>query len=198
MSVVQIADGSVAESFKVGDEPEGITITPDGRQAWATSEDAGADYVIDLASHQGEVHRRSAPGPVRFHSFDGSRAYIPAENDATLTVIDTASMTALKKVSLGEGMRPMGQAMAPDGKLLYVSTGRSKMVLIIDTATDQVVGSIEAGQRPWGIALSSDGRTLYTANGPSNDVSIIDLATRAVTKKIPVGDGPWGLALVER
>ena len=88
--------------------------------------------------------------------------------------------------------------MAPDGKLLYVSTGRSKMVLIVDTATDQVVGSIEAGQRPWGIALSSDGKTLYTANGPSNDVSIIDLATRAVTKKIPVGDGPWGLALVER
>ena len=115
-----------------------------------------------------------------------------------LTVIDTASLTVLKKIALGEGMRPMGQAMSPDGKQLYLSTGRSKMVLIIDTATDRIVGSIEAGQRPWGIAVSADGKTLYTANGPSNDVSIIDLATRTVTKKIPAGDGPWGLALVNR
>jgi len=88
--------------------------------------------------------------------------------------------------------------MSPDGKQLYVSTGRSKMVLIVDTASDQVVGTIEAGQRPWGIALSPDGKTLYTANGPANDVSVIDLASRAVTKKIPVGDGPWGLALLTR
>ena len=92
----------------------------------------------------------------------------------------------------------MGQVMSPDGKQLYISTGRSKMVLIVDTNTDQVVGSIEAGQRPWGIAISEDGKTLYTANGPSNDVSIIDLATRTVTKKIAAGDGPWGLALVNR
>ena len=92
----------------------------------------------------------------------------------------------------------MGTAMAPDGKTLYVTTGRSKMVLIVDTATDQVAGSIEAGPRPWGIALSADGKTLYTANGPSNDVSVIDVASRQVTKKIPVGDGPWGVALVER
>ena len=84
--------------------------------------------------------------------------------------------------------------MAPDGKLLHVTTGRSKMVMIVDTATDQVVGQIEAGQRPWGIALSPDGKTLYTANGPSNDVSIIDVATRTVVKKIPVGDGPGARA----
>jgi YVTN family beta-propeller protein len=81
---------------------------------------------------------------------------------------------------------------------LYVTTGRSKMVLILDTATNKVVGAIEAGPRPWGIALSSDGSTLYTANGPSNDVSVIDIATKQVTKKIPAGRGPWGIALVKR
>jgi YVTN family beta-propeller protein len=71
------------------------------------------------------------------------------------------------------------------------------MVFILDTATNQVTGSVEAGQRPWGIALSPDDKTLYTANGPSNDVSIIDVATKQVTKKIAVGRGPWGIAVVE-
>jgi YVTN family beta-propeller protein len=72
------------------------------------------------------------------------------------------------------------------------------MVLILDTATNKVVGSVEAGPRPWGLALAPDATTLYTANGPSNDVSVIDLATRQVTKKIPVGKGPWGIVVVKR
>ena len=95
-------------------------------------------------------------------------------------------------------MRPMGTAMAADGKHLYVRTGRSKMVLILDTATNEVVGSIEAGPRPWGIALSPNGKTIYTANGPSNDVSVIDIGTKTVTTKIPVGRGPWGIVLVRQ
>ena len=88
--------------------------------------------------------------------------------------------------------------MAKDGKHLYVSTGRSKMVYTIDTATNTVAGMVEAGQRPWGIALSPDGTKLFTANGPSGDVSIVDLATNQVTKKISVGRGPWGVAVVAK
>jgi YVTN family beta-propeller protein len=92
----------------------------------------------------------------------------------------------------------MGIAVAADGKALYVSTGRSRMVQIVDTASSKVVGAIEAGPRPWGIALSADGTTLYTANGPSNDISVIDIAGRQVMRKIAVGSGPWGIAVVRR
>jgi YVTN family beta-propeller protein len=197
LSVVQIADGTVSESFKVGAEPEGVAVTPDGRQVWVTSEDAGAVYIVDLPSRQvlKSIEVGARPRSIAFLP-DMSRAYVPEENEATLAVIDAKALTLIDKIKLGDGMRPMGTVMSPDGKQLYVSTGRSKMVLIVDTAANQVVGSIEAGPRPWGIALSGDGRTLYSANGPSNDVSVIDLATKTVTKKIPVGDGPWGVAFV--
>jgi YVTN family beta-propeller protein len=96
---------------------------------------------------------------------DGSRAYVPAENGAALTLIDAKRLSPLKTIDLGKGMRPMGTKMAPDGKRLYVTTGRSKMVLFLDTATNRVVGSVEAGPRPWRMALIPDGTTLYTANG---------------------------------
>jgi len=81
--------------------------------------------------------------------------------------------------------------------MLYVSTGRSRKLLIVDIATNKVAASIDAGDRPWGFAVSADGGTLYTANGPSNDISVIDLSSRAVVKKIPVGRGPWGVAVVQ-
>jgi YVTN family beta-propeller protein len=77
---------------------------------------------------------------------------------------------------------------------VYVTTGRGRTVVTIDTRTDTPVASVEVGARPWGIAISADGGTLYTANGPSNDVSIVDVARQAVTGRVKVGDGPWGVA----
>ena len=57
---------------------------------------------------------------------DGSRAYVPSETGGTMSLIDTKKLATIKTIKLGDGIRPMGQAMAKDGKHLYVSTGRSK------------------------------------------------------------------------
>ena len=92
----------------------------------------------------------------------------------------------------------MGTVMTKDGKTLYVSTGRGKKVVVIDTATEKIMASIEAGQRPWGLTLSPDEKLLFTANGPSNDVSVIDVATNTVLRKVKAGDKPWGVITVAR
>jgi YVTN family beta-propeller protein len=89
----------------------------------------------------------------------------------------------------------MGVRVAPDGKRVYVATGRGGTVLVIDPATNKVSGSVRVGQRPWGIALTPDGKKLYTANGPSNDVSVVDTGRLQVIKTIPVGKIPWGVAI---
>jgi YVTN family beta-propeller protein len=173
-------------TIPLGKRPRGIAASPDGTRLYVAlsgSPDAGPG-----------VDESKLPAFLP----DGSRAYVPSENGATLTVIDVKRLRPLRTIKLAEGMRPMGTAVAPDGKHLYVTTGRSKMVLVLDTATNQITGSVEAGPRPWGIAVAPDGTALYTANGPSNDVSVIDVATSQVTKKIAVGTGPWGLAVVKR
>jgi YVTN family beta-propeller protein len=90
----------------------------------------------------------------------------------------------------------MGAVASPDGAFVYVSTGRSRMVQIIDARKEAVVGQVEVGTRPWGIAISPDGKTVFTANGPSNDVSVVDVASRKVTGKIQAAKGPWGIVAV--
>ena len=113
-----------------------------------------------------------------------------------MAVVDAKKHAPLKTIPLTfENARPMGIVAAPDGRFVYVTTGRGGKVVVIDTATDKSVAAIEVGPRPWGIALSPDGKTLYTANGPSNDVSIVDVGSRTVTARIKVGDSPWGVAL---
>ena len=43
--------GNVIATVKMGDEPEGVTIRPDGKVGYVTSEDEGAVYAIDTATN---------------------------------------------------------------------------------------------------------------------------------------------------
>ncbi len=112
--------------------------------------------------------------------------------------MDVNTHSVIEQINLGEGSRPMGVVASPDGRWIAVSTGRSRMVVLIDTGTHAIMSSIDAGERPWGIAVSADGRRLYTANGPSNDVSVIDVAARQVITRVAAGTRPWGALYVDR
>ena len=196
MSVVDATSGKVRSTFKVGEEPEGVSVHPGNGNVYVTSEDAGAVFVIDPSSRVlASIEVGPRPRSIAFLP-DGSKAYVTNENGASVTVIDTVKLVATTTIMLGDGMRPMGAVASPDGAFVYVSTGRSRMVQIIDARTETVVGRVEVGTRPWGIAISPDGKTVYTANGPSNDVSVVDVASRKLIGKIQAGRGPWGIVAV--
>jgi len=197
-SVVDIASGAILKSLPVGEEPEGVAIRPDGGVVYVTSESKSTVYVIDTSKQEivtsFKVGRR--PRAIAFLP-DGSRAYVTSENESIISVVDAQKHVVLHTIPVpGEGVKLMGIVVSPDAKRLYVTSGRFRRVFAIDTATDQIVGSVEVGERPWGIAITPDGKTLYTANGPSNDVSIVDVATLSVVGRIKVGDRPWGVAIL--
>jgi YVTN family beta-propeller protein len=91
--------------------------------------------------------------------------------------------------------KPVGLAVSPDGRWIYVANGNANVVSIIDAARNTVVGRIKVGRRPWGIAVSPDGRTVFTADGLSDSMSVIDARTRRVVATVKVGRQPWGVAV---
>src|SRR5687768_13447145 len=198
LSVVSVADGKVLATFEVGGEPEGVDLRPDGRVVYVTSEEDSQITVIDAidlklitAFKVGARPRSTAFLP------DSTRAYVTAENGGSVSVVDAMKHVVIQTIQLaGEMVRPMGAIASPDGKYVFITTGRGKNVVILDTATNAPVGSVEVGDRPWGIAMDREGRTLFTANGPSNDVSIVDVESRAVKARVKVGERPWGAVFV--
>jgi YVTN family beta-propeller protein len=121
---------------------------------------------------------------------------VTAEVGGTVSVIDAQKHRELKRIKIpARGAKPMGSAMSPDGKRVYITNGRGKVLTVIDTDADSIVASFEVGNRPWGVTVSPDGNKIYTANGPSNDVSVIDAATNRVLKRVPAGKSPWGVAI---
>ena len=199
-SVIDISDGRVVARVPVGGEPEGVDLRPDGKVVYVTSEEDNQVAVIDAATLKLLTTFKAGPRP-RATGFlpDSSRAYITAETGAAVIVADAQAHKPLQTIKLegGDLVRPMGIVSSADGKHVFVTTGRGKSVVIIETATNTAVGSIEVGERPWGIAATRDGRMVFTANGPSNDVSFVDVAGRKVVAKVKAGDRPWGVLFLE-
>jgi PQQ-dependent catabolism-associated beta-propeller protein len=195
-TIVDIASGVVVKETPVGREPEGVKVSPDGSVFLVTGESEHDVSVVDSAS--GEVlHRVKVglrPRDIIFTP-DGRHAIVSAEANHQVDIIDMETHTVARTIKLAEGVLPMGLALAPDGRVLYVANGRAKTVSKIDFQNGAALSSIEVGTRPWGIALSPDGKRLFTANGPSNDVTVIDTETFTVMTRIPVGKSPWGVAI---
>jgi YVTN family beta-propeller protein len=196
-SVINIATGKVEHIILVGQEPEGVATTPDGKQFYVTCEAGGEIFVVDVASYKtvGQFKVNVRPRSVDFLPGAGI-GFIPSESFAQLNVIDTVHFKVLKVVDLPAGSRPERVRVAPDGRKVYVSNGRSGTVSVLDSRSYALLNSIKVGTRPWGIAISPDGKYLYSANGPSNDVSVVDLATDKEVARVKAGASPWGLAIV--
>ena len=83
-----------------------------------------------------------------------------------MIVVDAMTHRVVQTIQLaGELVRPMGVASSADGRQVFVSTGRGKSVVMIDTSTNTPTGAVEVGDRPWGVAVSLDGTTVFTAKG---------------------------------
>ena len=100
-------------------------------------------------------------------------------------------------------------APASTGPKLYVSDETGGAVIVIDTATNQVIERIAVGKRPRGIRVSHDGATLLVAlsgspiAGPGVDesklppadrkadgIGVVDLATRKLVRTLQSGQDP--------
>lgn len=196
--IIDITTGKMIAKIPVGDEPEGVNLTPDGRFAYVTSETDNTVAIVDTEAQKvvkkikvGERPRSTAFSP------DGTKAYVPGESDGTVTVIDTTRQVALRTVHFKDAdFRPMGIVVSPDGNTVYVTTGRGGTLLSLNAQTLAVEKEAKVGKRPWGLAISPDGKFLFTANGPSNDVTAVNAATMKVVTRIKAGTGPWGVVVV--
>ena len=83
------------------------------------------------------------------------------------------------------------------GRDAYIANEESDSVSVINTQTNEVVGSpIEVGTFPDGIAITPDGSSAYVINYDSKDVSVIDTQTNEVVgSPIEVGTEPDGIAI---
>jgi YVTN family beta-propeller protein len=136
----------------VGKGPEGIDLSPNGREVWTAHSRDGAVSIIDVASRK--VTATFDVGTKRSNRIkltaDGRHALISDLEAGDLVVVDTAARKAIKRVPLGR--MPEGILLSPDSSQAFVAVNGDNHVAVVDLATWQVTRKISTGSGPDGMA----------------------------------------------
>jgi len=136
----------------VGKGPEGIDLSPDGREVWAANSGDGTVSIIDTASKKvtqtfnvGTRHSNR----VKFTP-DGQHALISDLGSGDLVIIDVPARKEAKRLHLGTSTE--GILIIPDGSRAFVAVSGENKVAIIDLKNFTVVTTFETGKDPDGMA----------------------------------------------
>ncbi|MEP7012980.1 MAG: alpha/beta fold hydrolase [Acidobacteriota bacterium] len=117
-----------------------------------------------------------------------------AEPGSSLTVIDLATRSVVKKVDLGAPKKPHGLAWLGPQYLAVTAEGSGEL-LIVKPREGQIVRAVATGQEiSHMVAVTPEGNRAFVANIGSGSVTVIDLGTGQKLKDIPTGAGAEGIA----
>ncbi len=132
---------------------------------------------------------------------DGSLLYV-AQNDGSVQLVKTPGYARAGSWQSGIGV-PLGIAISPDGRTVFLSNRTAATVSRIEAATGTTLGSWSTGSgtAPTGIGLSPDGATIYVPHNASagtgaNALTVRDAATGAIKQTWTYAGGSRPRAVV--
>jgi YVTN family beta-propeller protein len=181
--VASLGSGSTTAVALEGDAPvrtvatgagtEAVAVRPDGREVWVAARGEGRLVRLDARTLKpvGVVELPCLPIRIAF-SPDGSRAYVTCAATAELVAFDAGSGRELRRrridvplaadaatrpfTRLAPGSPlPIGLAVAPDGRSVYVAATMADRVVQLDAQTLEVLRVIEVGGEPDGLAVTT-------------------------------------------
>ncbi len=185
--VVDTAKSQVLATIALGDSPEAIYLSPDGKWLSAAIEENDQILIVDLTALK--VDRRiKMKGKNPEHAVwspDGKWLYVSAEEADSVDIVDLAKNAVVKSVKVGD--RPRGIGFLPDSSRAYVAAENADTVNVFDTSTHEVIAKIKAGSRSNGVLVHPDGKRVFVTSGGKGTVQVIDSATNTIVTEIPVG-----------
>jgi YVTN family beta-propeller protein len=136
----------------VGKGPEGIAMSPDGKEVWAADSGDGTVFIIDVGSKKVlqtvDVKTKRA-NRVKF-TLDGKLVLISDLGAGDLVVVDAAARKEVKRMHLGSSVA--GILMVPDGSRAIVAASGDNKLAVVDLKTLEVTTTFETGKDPDGLA----------------------------------------------
>jgi YVTN family beta-propeller protein len=180
----------------VGDGPHGhIGYANWLDQVWVLNGGGTTISVLDGTSGEpvGTLDVGGRPLHVILDEASGN-GYVTVEED-TLAIISAKDGT-ITKVALPEGTGRSCLLPMLGRKRLYVVSENLPSVTVVDTGSDEVVGSFPVGAgATWGQPHGKTCGKLYISNADSDSVTIVDESTERVITTVSVGRRPTRAAI---
>ena len=152
-AIQQGAGGTWTQTvIPVGKGPEGIDLSPDGREVWSAHSRDGGVSIIDVASKT--VVQTINIGTKRSNRIkitpDAKFALVSDLDAGELVVLDAPARKEIKRIPLGK--MPEGILVPPTGGVAYVAVNGDHVIAVIDLKTWQVTKRLSVGNGPDGMA----------------------------------------------
>ena len=138
--------------IQVGKGPEGLDLSPNGRELWSAHSRDGGVSIIDVAAKR--VVHTIPVGTKRSNRIkltpDGKFALISDLDAGDLVVLDAVAHKEIKRLPLGR--MPEGILIPASGGRAYVAVNGDNHVAVVDLETWQVTKKIPTGNGPDGMA----------------------------------------------
>ena len=197
VTVIDVATHTAIATLAVGNDPDGVAVTPDGTLALVTNFLSDDVSIIDTRAQAVVATQPVGSGPVGIAvSPDGALAYIANKGSNTVSVMRTTPPQVIANIPVGAG--PNGIAVSPDGRRVYVTNSFTQdpgTVSVIDASANTVVGTIAVQRSPGRVAFTPDGELAYVTNWKSWSVSLIETATNEVADTIPPAGRPTNVVV---
>ncbi|HEX4258644.1 MAG TPA: protein kinase [Streptosporangiaceae bacterium] len=225
----------VLHTFTVSGAQKGLALTHDGLLLLAATS-SGAAVINVAAAEQGNPNPvvgtlTSSFGEQAVEvaiSADDKFAFVTLQAGAGMVVFDLHKALATQSFGSSDvvgrvplGQQPVGMAMSPDGKSLYVTSMTRQVFANLDTATGPgtlslvdvakaetdpthaVLATTAAGCNPVRVVLSANGRQLWVTSRESDALlgfsaaALRAKAAHPLNARVAVGAAPIGLALIK-
>ncbi|WP_239093473.1 beta-propeller fold lactonase family protein [Paractinoplanes abujensis] len=195
--VKSVARPLVVGTIRVGAEPEGVVVSPDGRTVYVANQNSRILSVVDAATRKvSSVQLRNTPRFVAV-SRDGRTVFASMYEDdkhtgSGVAVVDAASRKVVRYLDTGH--MPYTLAVAPDNKL-WVPIHSDGRLEIFSPGTLRMESELPVRPNPHAVGFSGDQMRAFTANHESNAVSVIDMRSNTVIRNIGVSKAPHSIAV---
>ena len=113
------------------------------------------------------------------------RLYVGSARGDDVAVIDLNSLKVVGDIRFG-GEKVHGVAVQPNGRRLFATVESDHTLRIVDTATNQPIGTVKLSGRPNQCAVTPDGKYVVVPIRDGDVVDIVDVAQQKVVKSLPI------------
>jgi YVTN family beta-propeller protein len=185
--VIDPATNKVVQQIKGIEGAHGIAFSPDGERVYVSDE---VNSTLDVFNRKsGKLLKKVAlsahPNNIAVAK-DGRIVVGIARDPGALDIIDPASLDRTKSVPVNGRLHNV--YVTPDSKYAVTGSIRSKIITVIDLATEQPVWEVQLdkGIRPMTIEANPDGSTkrIFAQLSDLNGFAVVDFATRKEVARV--------------
>ena len=191
---IDVAQRKVVAAIDIGGAAHWLTLSPDGKRAYASHKQTPCLGIIDLMNRRvaGQVDIPNRCEGIAL-SKDGSRLYVASHAAPELNVIDTRSDKLVKRLRVEHGSEDRNQLrrvrISPDERWLLFSSHVDGNVAIFRLPGLEQTALLKVGKAPMGFGFPGEPDRALVCNHDDGVVSQLDLASGQVTGHFATGNG---------